>query len=184
MSVNNSYISLDWSRLGSVPKDDDFAAYLFDEIDDEADWVQMVPFGEQIDEYYFESWNGLMTFNDWFREQKSAMDQTFVKQFSALFMDVGLLHTDAFAPAPIKQELDFPSDWLLASLPPAVVAELAARAESIDLEQTAREFQSAVDKAPCDMVPDGQSIADWVAALRDGLRASANAGHGIVMGAA
>ena len=186
MGVENSYLAVDWLYLVSLPKtDDEFAASLFEAIDNEADWISDVSFGEQIDPYYFESWNGLREFNDWFRERKQSMDQAFVKEFSSLFMDVGLLHKDdTFAPSPINEEFLSSSDWLLASIPPARVADLAKRADAIDLDTVTREFQQGVDQMPCDMVPDGATIAQWVASLRDGLRATVNSDRGIIMGAA
>lgn len=185
MSVTNHYVALDWQRLESVPPDDDLPSFLFDAMDDDASWLAPVAFGDQIDHYYFESWNGLMEFNDWFRQARKGMDPSCVKEFSALFMDIGLLHRDdTFAPDPIKKAAGDPDGWLLAAIPPADVTGLAARADAMDLATVAREFQAAADKAPCDMVPDGATVAGWVASLRDGLRATANQGQGIILGAA
>lgn len=185
MSVNNCYLAVEWGRLDTVPKGEEFSTCLFEAMDEEDGWVGDVPFGEQIDSYYFESWNGLMEFNDWFRERRKSMDQAFVAAFASLFMDVGLLHKDdTYAPSPIKKGLEFEDEWLLASIPPGDVAGLAERAQALDLAVTAREFQAAADAVPCDMVPDGETVAQWVEALRDGLTATVKAGRGIVMGAA
>lgn len=185
MSVNNCFLSIEWTRLDQIPEGDEFWTCLYEAMDDGADWLGDVPFGGQIDSYYFESWNGLMKFNDWFRERRKSMDQALVADFASLFLDVGLLHKDTtYAPDPIRKDVVLGGEWVLAAIPPEDVADLARRAEALDLEVTAREFQAAADAVPCDMVPDGETIAQWVAALREGLRATADAGRGIVMGAA
>lgn len=185
MSVTNIYIAIDWSRLDAASHDEDLAGYLLDALDAAEDWLCRVPFGDDIDPYYFESWDGLTEFHDWFREVRGAMDSAIVAEFAAVFMAVGLLHRDdTAAPDPIKVGVDFSSDWLLAAIPPDLVARLASRAEALDLDRISQEFQRAADQLASEMVPDGATMANWLLALRAGLRETADAGRGMIMGAA
>lgn len=185
MSVNSQYLSVEWSRLSSRFKDEDFVEYLLEAYDRNAKWLGDVQFGKQIDPYYFQSWHGLIAFNDWFRNIRKKMNPEFVKDFAAVFKDAGLLYKDkTYGFHPIKKGFDFEDDWLLASIPPEDVRELLERVQRLDLKQTEVEFQSAIEKVPCDMVPDGATIAQWVEALKDGLSAVVAQGRGIIMGAA
>lgn len=185
MSVNNTFIAVDWARLDAAPKDNELASYLLNAIDAAEEWLCPVPFGDQIDHYYFESWNGLAEFNDWFWEIRKNIDVNIAKEFSSLFMEIGLLHRDdTFAPALTREGFELSSDWLLASIPPNAVANLAAKAEAIDLERVAQEFQGAIIQTPCEIVPDGTTVSKWILSLRTGLRSTADSGRGIIIGAA
>ena len=185
MSINNSYFTVEWPRLESAPKNNELAGFLFNALEMSEEWLAPVPFGNQIDRYYFESWSGLMEFNDWFREARENMDPQTVDKFSSLYMEIGLLHRDdTYAPAPIKRGFEASNDWLLAAIPPEEVAVLAEKARSIDLKRVEIEFQNSVNNSPCGMVPDGATIVRWISSLADGLDTTAKSGRGIIMGAA
>ena len=185
MSVEYSYIATDWAVLASAPRDDEFARFLFDQMDDCAEWLAPVQFGSQIDHYYFRSMQALMLFNEWFVEIMGEMDPEFMVEFSTLFMDFGLLFSEeTCAPQPIRAGVDISSDWLIAAIPPQEVLRLTAKAEVIDLDRLANQFQCAADRYPCEVIPDGETVRNWVAALQDGLRATSASGRGIIMGAA
>ncbi len=182
-----TYLSIEWPKAEALAKQEDFDGALIDAQDDEAEWLDRVPFGEQVDSDYFESPYLLMDFNDWFRDEKSTMDQAFVKAFSEVFMDAGLLHTDESAHNPINKglgDLSESSEWLLGAMPPADVAELAKRAEALDAGKATREFQAALDRTPCEALPDGETAGQWIEALQEGLRAVAEARRGILVGMA
>ncbi|MDF3055878.1 MAG: hypothetical protein K0R17_93 [Rariglobus sp.] len=187
MNINNSYISLDWNKLSDTPvgNDDEIAGFFFSAIDEELPWLIPVPFGNEIDHYYFQSWNGLMEFNDWFRDQRREMNKEVIDPLAALFMDFGLLHEDTtFTPNPIKKGITFTSGWLIGAIPPPEVKALLARAESLDLDSIQSEFHLAIQRMPCDMVPNKEMIQHWILSLITGLRSTISADRGIIIGAA
>lgn len=187
MSVNNQYYTVDWNELiaGSNQAAAGFDDFTSDALDAEAPWIEALEFGPQIDPYYFESWNGLMKFNDWFRAQRKMMDDRVVGPFARLFLDVGLLHEDAtYAPKPILEGLEVESEWLLGAMSPDTVRRLVERADALDLKALENEFQRGLENAPCKMFSDEVTIGSWVLALKDGLLATMKQGRGLILGAA
>jgi len=122
MSVNHSYFSLDWNKIPDVNDKGSFN-FIFELMDEGPfpEWIADVPFGKQIDDYLFSSWNGFMSFKDWFMNVRSCMNPTIVAQFTSLYQDVGLLMNDNYSYVPIKKDINFEDDWLLGAIPPAEV---------------------------------------------------------------
>lgn len=69
-------------------------------------------------------------------------------------------------------------------IPPQRVKELLARAEGLDLPRIRDEFHRAASEEVCEMVPDGETMVNWVLSLTEGLRQTAKAGRGVLLAAA
>jgi hypothetical protein len=187
MSVDSTYFSVDWNHLPELPCGEELASALFGGVEAGAPWVRPVPFGKQVPPPIFESWMALVTFSDWFHEQKRGMNRQFVRAFTSVFKDAGLLFgEDDSAPHAIKinKELDPSGEWLIAAIPPASVAELLAKAEALELQEAEREFHRALEEESCEVLPNGAAMVAWIEALREGLAATSAGGHGIIAGAA
>lgn len=185
MSVNNSFFAIDWSHLKAAPKDDDLAGYCFDALDAEEEWICKLPFGEQIDDYFFESWDGLIEFSDWFHEVRELLDEGICGKIESLFTGLGLLFDqETIAPDPMRLGFDFVGSWLIGSIPPKEVEEFKALADSINLNRLKKEFDRIVEDNPCELIPDGETMVNWVGSIQTGLRTTANIRRGIIIGAA
>jgi len=186
MSVSHNYLCLDWARVPYVNEQGSFD-FRF-EIEDEnglPDWFQPVPFSDELDDYRFSSWHGFMEFKEWFLEASPLMDPALVKDFTSLYQDLGLLMNDDYAYVPIRKDIVVDDDWLLGAIPPAQVAELHQRSLSLNRVAVKSEFQKALDATPSDMYQTGESVADWLDAVRCGLEAVVKKPNfGIVLGAA
>jgi hypothetical protein len=185
MSVNSSYYSLDWRRTPYIQENGNFD-FLFDYLEkgELPEWIEEVCFGKQTDPYMFSSWSGFMSFSDWFEEARSKMNPNLVAQFSSLYLDMGLLFDSDYALSPIKKDIVFDDEWLLGAIPPEQVEALFVRSCQIDISILTSEFQKALNREPLDLLATGESVRDWLFALRDGLGDVQKKGFGIIIGAA
>lgn len=186
MSVDLLFFSVDWQRVPELPRGAAMGRPLIDAAEDGEAWVRFVPFGEQIDDYFFTSYTWAAKFSGWFHQHKESMNPAFVAAFASVFSDIGLLFDkDDDAPVAIKLGgLDPGNEWVVAAIPPVEVADLSRRAGALDPGQAEREFQQVLDAGgETDFVPEGAMISAWIEALRDGLAATSAAGHGIIAGA-
>ena len=115
---------------------------------------------------------------------RSCMNPTLVAQFTSLYQDVGLLMNDNYSYVPIKKDISFEDDWLLGAIPPSEVNDLLSRAEQIDVELLTSEFQRALNQQPLPLFESGETVRNWLLALRDGLNDVKKRGFGIIVGAA
>lgn len=185
MSACHQYFAVDWSRIPGINEignlDD-----LFEAMDEEpmADWIFGIPFGPQVDGYFFSSWAALMEFKDWMEEAAASLDSKVVEEFSSIFKDAGLLMDDDFAFVPIREDVDVEDDWLLGAIPPAKVTELIDRMNRVDHRELVNAFQSALDRHPSELIESGEFVLAWFQALKEGLLAVSARGYGIILGAA
>lgn len=189
MSVENSYFSVEWTKLEEIPEGISMSSFLWEAVDEEP-WLCRFPFGPQIDEYAFTSTRAHMIFSDWFRDIRGTMDHRLVGEFSSLFMDFGILYDDSYDCVPIAELPDAivaavnVEDWLVGSIPPERVIDLLSRAKKIDLVHVKEEFQRALDQVACDVLEDGGQVVDWMLSLTAGLEEVVAAKRGVIMGMA
>jgi hypothetical protein len=184
MSVNHSYYSLDWEKISQIEAQGSIE-FLLEEMEESEmpDWISEVPFGRQVDGYYFSSWVWLMDFKEWFDKVRPIMESPTVKDFAALMQDVGLLMDDDFSFVPINAGVDFEDEWLLGAIPPGEIQKLNERASGIDTGILLEEFQNALERHPSDQIESGKFIRDWFFALKEGLVAVESRSFGIILGA-
>ena len=187
MSVENVYLSADWEELPNIDAELPVYQVLCEAIDTE-DWICEVPFGSQIDAYYFSSTRAHIYLSDWFREAKGSMDRKFVYNFSRVFTGLGLLADDNHAFVPFREPPDgfeAVDDWLLGVIPPARVVDLLSFIGEIDLDVAKKEIRRALRKTPAEGFPENEVVvSDWIAAANVGLQHVADAGWGIIIGSA
>lgn len=185
MSANHQYYGVDWSRIPEINEDGNLDS-LFEVMDEEPmpDWIFEIPFGQQVDGYFFSSWAALMEFKDWCEEADDSLNAKIVSEFSSVFKDVGLLMDDDFAFVPVKEDIAIEDDWLLGAIPPGKVNELLGRMNQIDETALSDIFQKAVELHPSEVVESGEFVQAWFQALREGLAAVSARGFGIILGAA
>lgn len=70
MSVNNTYLAVDWQRFLEMAQQPDVEKRMGYALENEEPWLRDFPFGNQVDEYLFESRKALREFDEWFREAR------------------------------------------------------------------------------------------------------------------